>query len=312
MNIYVSLLLCATAALLFKSLETAYFQAPSKELKRRAAVSRPDFRKLYLVSRHPLATRLILGSLKFIFVACAVVIISNEFDMLEAVTLLAVLLALLKLLSLKKFIPAQKIAVFIAPYFSEIVSRLEPLLKKGLSLFKRKKLKNPGTDLYEIEDLKDLIAKQQKAPNNRIDQAELTSVLNALEFGAKKIRDCMVPRNRIHFVSAKDAVGPILLSELHKSGFNSFPVKGNSEHDVEGILYMHNLAEHTEGGLVGQFMDKKITYVEQDKPLDVVLQAYSKTGRQEFIVTDENERVVGMISLGDVVEVITKYSVKSV
>lgn len=311
MNAYAALFICVAGALLLKALERAYFHLPKKELKRNAIVSKPAFRKLQMVSKYGLTARLFLAPAGFVFGASAVIISSRIFDPFIALGALAVLLALLKIASSKGFGPINKLAAAIAPYLAKPLYYIDPLVRFINSLIPGRHKPYPSTRIYETEDLEDLIKLQQKAPNNRIAQNELSSALKALEFGAKQIKDHMVARDKLHFVSPKDPIGPILLSELHKTGFACFPVQGNSDNEIAGMLYLEDLAGYTKGGMVGDAMEQKVVYIREDKPLEEVLQAFSKTGRHDFMVLDPQAQITGMVNLKDVLEQMIGHSVKT-
>ncbi len=112
-------------------------------------------------------------------------------------------------------------------------------------------------------------------------------------------------------MTPKDPIGPVLLSELHKTEFDCFPIRGNSDKEVAGMLYRQALAEHTEGGTVGQVMEQTVMYLREDEQLEAVLQAFSKTGRHEFMAINSEAALTGMITLKTVLEQIIGHSAKS-
>lgn len=307
MGTIVALLICVAGALALQIMYHAYFYLPKKELKRR---DEPVYKKLRKVADYQTTARVFLTFFLFIFAASAVIVAGRALDPLAALIFLAVFALLLKKTSSKDLNIGNKLAAAAAPAIAKILYYIDPLADL-LKDIRPKRKKHQTTDIYETEDLQEFIRHQQKASNNRISADELTSALNALEFGSKKIKDYMTPKNRVHFVSAKDTVGPILLSELHKTGLTCFPVKGNSENEVEGLLYLENLVKLREGGVVSQAMETKVFYINQAKPLEEVLQAFTKTGQHEFMVINSETKITGMVNLKKVLEQMTGHSEKS-
>lgn len=311
MNVYVALIICVAGTLMAQALLKAYFYLPKKELRRRVYTPKPEYRKLYMVSKYGTFARVFIVMVSFVFAATAVIVASRIFSPFVALLSLAVFFSSLRIVSSKNSAFAIWLAAAIAPYLAKLLHYLEPIAKAIKNISPSSHKRHNNSDIYETEDLQDLIKIQQKASNNRIPQKELIAALNALEFGGKQIKDHMIPKAKIHFVTAKDPIGPILLSELHKTGFKYFPVRGNSENEAGGMLYLEDLAKHTEGGLVSQAMDPKVFYIHEDKPLEEVLQAFSKTGRHEFIVLDSQAQITGSITLKEVLEQMTGHSAKT-
>jgi CBS domain containing-hemolysin-like protein len=301
MGEFTVLVACGLVALLLRGIHQAYFRLPTSELKRSSSRTKPSFRQLYAVARYGLTAHIFFGLLEFVFAGATVIILSRAFDPLTALVFLGVFLALWEIISRRRMALFESLAAKASPLVVQFLKVLEPLvdIKKSLPLRRRYRV---VTDIYEREDLRELIDRQRRAINNRIPEEDLESLLRVLESEAKKVKDIMVPRKNIKFVTPKDPIGPILLSELHKNGFSCFPVKGNSENEIVGMLPIEGLSDHTAGGTVADVMDKHVFYVRQDKGLEEVLKAFNKTGRRMFIVINEDEKIVGLITVKDVLE----------
>jgi CBS domain containing-hemolysin-like protein len=164
----------------------------------------------------------------------------------------------------------------------------------------RRRAKTHTTAIYEKEDLKEFISHQRRARNNRIPEKELANVLQVLDFGDRKIKDLMVPREDVHFVTPKEPIGPILISELHKTGHTCFPVKGNGENQIVGMLHLQDLIAHTTGGTVADAMNKMVVYVNESEEPTQVLQAFEKSSQKVFLAVNNEEEITGLISVEDV------------
>lgn len=131
---------------------------------------------------------------------------------------------------------------------------------------------------------------------------ELRIVQNALGFGEKSVNDIMTPKSVMSIVKEDDVLSPVLLDELHKTGHSRFPVLSREEDRAVGLLYLKDLLEAKSSARVSEVMHKPIHYVNQERELDHVLQAFLKTKQHLFIVVNEFAEITGLITIEDVVE----------
>ncbi len=94
------------------------------------------------------------------------------------------------------------------------------------------------------------------------------------------------------------------MDDLHKSGHSRFPVFGDTQDSIVGILYLRNLVKAKAGGTVQKTMTKQVCYVHEDQPLTEALQAILKTHQQLFIVVNSFEEYVGIVTIEDIMEAI--------
>lgn len=138
-----------------------------------------------------------------------------------------------------------------------------------------------------------------------LDKDEKLLIRQAMRYRTMLVKDIMTPRSVVVTVAADDTVGPVLLDRLHKSGHSRFPVIEEDFDHVQGVLYMHNLVPlNPKHKKVADAMSHKVYYVQQDKSLDHVLQAFLRTKHHLFMVVNEFEEVVGVVSIEDVLETI--------
>lgn len=131
---------------------------------------------------------------------------------------------------------------------------------------------------------------------------ELRIVKHALQFGNKAVHDVMTPRSVISSVVETDIISPVLLDELHKSGHSRFPVFSEDKESVVGILYIKDLLEIREKTMVKDVMHKPVHYVNEERELDHVLQAFIRTKQHIFIVVNAFAEITGLITIEDIVE----------
>jgi CBS domain containing-hemolysin-like protein len=160
------------------------------------------------------------------------------------------------------------------------------------------------TGLYQKEDLIDLLQTQGRQPDNRISELEAKMVYGALTFSDKNIGQVMTPRKAARFVAATEPIGPMLMDELHKSGFTYFAVIKDSSKsstlEVIGILNFNDLIGHEEHGTIRDVMQSGVSFINEDQTLHDALAAFLKTRHHLLVVVNNFEEVAGVISLEDV------------
>ncbi len=158
--------------------------------------------------------------------------------------------------------------------------------------------------VYEKEDLVGLLERQSKQADNRISSQELQIAQNALTFGDKIIRDIMTPRKVAQFVNSNEPIGPVLMDELHKSGHSRFPVYEDNKDRLVGTLFLRDIMnlQADSGETVRGLMHKQVFYLHDEERLINALQAFLKTHHHLFVVVNNFEDIVGVVTLEDVLE----------
>jgi putative hemolysin len=72
---------------------------------------------------------------------------------------------------------------------------------------------------------------------------------------------------------------------------------------MTGTLYLRDLIELDPKKLkVGDVMDRDVLYVKGDQTLDHALSAFLKTKHHLFVVIDEKEKTLGVVTIEDIVD----------
>ncbi len=157
--------------------------------------------------------------------------------------------------------------------------------------------------LYSKEQLLRIIDDHTKSAYADISAAEADLIRHSLLFGTIKISDVMVPRSVVSMVSAGDQMGPVLMDELHKSGHSRFPVSDSADINlIVGTLYLHDLIGEKRSGAVKKLMSPHVYFVHEELDLNHALDAFIKTKHHLFIVVNNFEEYVGIITIEDVIE----------
>jgi CBS domain containing-hemolysin-like protein len=194
------------------------------------------------------------------------------------------------------------LAVRLAPILAKLMNYLHPVVEHVTKFIDAHKPITVHTGLYDREDLLHLIQDQAIQPDSRIERVELEVAFHALTFGDHLVRDVMTPRRVVKMVAAEAEIGPILMSELHDSGFSRFPVYSGKRDNIAGTLYLRDLVNAKHGGHIEDIMQKHAAFVHEEQPLTDALQAILRTRRHLFVVVNSFEEFVGIITMEDVLE----------
>lgn len=198
-----------------------------------------------------------------------------------------------------------------APTVFKLLNFLFPVLDPLAKLLPATASVHTHTGFYEKEDLLALLDSQNKQVDNRIPEEDLKMAAGALSFGDKKVESVMTPLRAVRFVGEDEAIGPMLMDELHATGFSRFPVvkSKNAAPNVTGTLYMKDLIEHEGQGRVRDEAKYKACFINETCTLHQALDAILKNQHHLLVVVNNFEETVGVITLEDIIEQILGYKI---
>lgn len=147
--------------------------------------------------------------------------------------------------------------------------------------------------LYVIDSSGHLLSKDEK-----------TLITHALQFKTVPVSEVMTPRSVVQSIDRKEVLGPLTLTDLHKTGHSRFPVTDGDLDHIVGILYAHDVMNTQRQGktTAEKVMNRKVFYVNEGQTLDKALAAFLRTKHHLFIVVNEFEETTGVITIEDVIE----------
>lgn len=191
-----------------------------------------------------------------------------------------------------------------SPVLKRIITVMTPI-SKPISRLLDSVLGEKTQSFYSKEELLKMFDVQKLAKESDVQNDELRMIRAMLGFGDKKIRDVMTPRRMVQTVTKDDEIGPVLMDELHKSGHSRFPVISEPKHyNFVGTLYLRDLIGELHSKKVKDLMSPQVFYVHEEESLDHALRAFLKTKHHLFIVVNNFEEFVGVLSIEDVIEAI--------
>lgn len=294
-------LLATLSAVLYKT----YGYLPAKELKRQARKGDELAAILYRSVAYGFNAQIILALFGLICLYFAFALLEKAVGVWLTLPTLLVLgvFGLYFVRSKGGMHPASTwLAVKVSPLLAWLAERLHPVLDAISRFVKRFLPIRVHSGLYEKEDFVRLLEQQRTQPDSRISAGEIDLLTHALSFGDKTVADAMVPKRVVVDVNVADSVGPVLMGELHRSGHSRFPVYESRHDHLVGVLYLHDLVEIKHTGMVRDIMRPKVMYVHENFTLYQTLQAFVKTKQHLFVVVNEFEEYVGIITIEDVLE----------
>lgn len=301
---FIIALLLAGLALLCIALRKTYAIVPAKELKRQARAGDGLAKVLYRAVAYGTSLPLLLWTIIILATAASFVILSQVVPPFLAFVM-EVLIIGYGFVWMPHGDVSQigvKIVVWLTPVVTWLLSHLQPLFGRLGRFIARHRPVIVHTGLYEKEDFLRLLERQKDQEDSRFTNEELSLVAHALTYSDKMVSDVMVPRKVVKSVKADEAIGPIMMDELSKSGHSRFPVYQDNEENIVGTLFLRDLVNIRKGGLVRNTMDASVFYVHEDYTLEQALHAFLKTKRHMFIVINGFEEFVGIITIEDILE----------
>lgn len=160
--------------------------------------------------------------------------------------------------------------------------------------------------IYSKKELTKMIEQHEQSPASAIDVDEKRIMKGALSFSDKKVSDIMTPRKKMVILDYDTKLSGKNIKKISSSGHSRIPVCKESRDDIIGLLYVKDLVPYTTQKLInttiGQIARKKVIFVKEDETLDDLLNDFKKTRNHLFIVVDKSKRIIGIVTIEDVIE----------
>lgn len=141
--------------------------------------------------------------------------------------------------------------------------------------------------------------------NQIIGEDEFSIIEGAMEVTEIQVRDVMIPRTQMIHVE-QDASPEDFLKTIIQSGHSRFPVIGENQDDVVGILLAKDLLPLIGEASFDHFDMQKILRpvykVPESKRLNKLLRSFRERRNHMAIVIDEYGSVAGLVTIEDILE----------
>ena len=139
---------------------------------------------------------------------------------------------------------------------------------------------------------------------NLLDADALLMIEGALHVSETHVRDIMVPRVQMIIID-NNAKPEEILKSVVESGHSRFPVIGDSNDEIEGILLAKDLlnyyADPDKNFDIKDVM-RPTVFIPESKRLNVLLREFRMSRNHMAIVVDEYNGVAGLVTIEDVIE----------
>lgn len=273
------------------------------ELKRQARAGNKDALAVYPVRAYGMQLWIFLWA-NIGFLTCSLILLSHSligslWTLVVNIPLIVLIHAILPWTKRPK--PNLHTAAIVSPYLEKVLKFLFPFLSR-IEKWIGKWIQPEPILLIQSKDELLEILRHNAEEFDHVSKDELKIAENALVFGDKQIGDYMTPLNSINFISQEESLTPVVLGELHDSGHSRFPVFQGSNQNIVGTLFIKDALRVKTAKTVAQIMRPDVYFINELQNLDHALQAFIKTKHHMFIVVNEFEDVVGVLSIEDVIE----------
>ena len=143
------------------------------------------------------------------------------------------------------------------------------------------------------------------AQDQVLDGQALSMIEGALQVSSMQVKDIMIPRPKVVSVPV-DTPTEEIVRLVSQSSHSRLPVLGESVDDIKGILLAKdllqvNLESHNENFEIRNII-RPVTFVSEDKRLNVLLKEFRETRQHMAIVNDEYGSMCGIVTIEDVLE----------
>lgn len=275
----------------------------TRELKRQARAGNPDAAQVYPLRAYGIQLWIVLWAFQGAFISAIILLLhallGAVWTIVASVPLIVLFHAILPWTRRPK--PSLKLAVQVAAFLEKILIVLYPVLKFAENWVGRWIQPDPILLIQSRDELLEILHHNAEEFDH-VSHDELKIAESALIYGDKKVGDYMTPLNAVNFVRADEILTPVVLGELHDSGHSRFPVYLGSNQNVIGTLYIKDAMRLKGSKTAKELMRPDVYYISEHHSLDHALKAFIKTKHHLFIVVNEFEDIVGVITIEDVIE----------
>lgn len=145
---------------------------------------------------------------------------------------------------------------------------------------------------------------QRMSKRSELDEDEFDILEGGLEFSKKMVKDVMTPWSRTFFIEQDVVFTKKWLDKLKQVAHSRNPVWDPSHKRVVGLLYTKDIVNVLPDDkiVVKSIMRKNVFFIREYDRLDFVLNLFRQKKIHLFLVADRKKKIVGIITLEDVLE----------
>ncbi|MBT3983590.1 MAG: HlyC/CorC family transporter [Bacteriovoracaceae bacterium] len=156
--------------------------------------------------------------------------------------------------------------------------------------------------LITKDDIEFMVNKAEQ--DKSIDSKQIDLLWSILEFPTIKVKDIMIPRNKVTFIQKRDSLGDII-DMIKDKGHSRYPVCNGDLDNTIGFLHVKDLAfisTNDKGKFKLDRFFKAPFFVYEHMKIQSVMDHMNRKKVHLALVKDENGLVVGIVTLEDIIE----------
>lgn len=157
--------------------------------------------------------------------------------------------------------------------------------------------------VYSKHELMKIVEDHEHMKESEIDKDEEKIVKGALSYSEKQVRDILTPRVQVFALATDQPLDSKTLKKIYTTGHSRIPVYQDTRDNIVAILYSKDLITNDfKGKKVGEVSRDDVIFVDDNKKLDELLEAFKKTRHHLFVVLNEYGGLTGIVTIEDVLE----------
>ena len=157
--------------------------------------------------------------------------------------------------------------------------------------------------MYSKNELIKIIEDHENSEESDIDTDEEKILKGALSYSSKTVNDILTPRTEVFALPFDQRLTEKSIEKICKKGHSRIPVYKKDLDSIIGILYVKDLLlNNYKNKNVSDIARNKVIFVDIDKPLDDLLNAFKNTKNHLFVAIDKQSVVSGIVTIEDVLE----------
>lgn len=214
---------------------------------------------------------------------------------------LIILISLILVNVVAKIKPIQRLAQAIYLRIEKYLLRAERFLRRVANLTNLSSLKQLGGGSRDhVDSLDELLFLIENSPA-AIDDSQRRLIRSALEFDDITVDEIMTSFDEVMSLAANDLIGPLMLDDLHRTGYEYFPVLNRAD-EVVGILNLADLVslDNKTSQTAQELCDNEVVMLRCGDSLMGALQQLL-TEQALVAVVEKRGKPVGVVRLNSII-----------
>lgn len=160
------------------------------------------------------------------------------------------------------------------------------------------------TSTFQPSSTIELMDQISKLPASVVDSNQKNRLVSVIESETKVVKDIMTARRKVVSVKPSAILGPVVLSDLQKSGHGFFPVvdKGAEPEGILDISDISDIQSAKQQGRVRDIMSTQLIWVEEDTSLSELIQAFLSEKQYLMLVRNLDGDFTGIVTIADLMK----------